>query len=136
MKSTILVILMYAGAAHAESVARVEPSKAPFARVFTAKRGKLHLKFEVPGEPMAEPARVTVTGECAGVVKNPDGIISGLCLLKAYSFDDDEGFLRLETMIGRVDEVGRVVCDTPEERTYSLKELCSGTGKKKKAPAL
>ncbi len=120
MIKIMVVLLLSAGVAVAESVQRVEPSKAPFTRSFTAKRGKLILKFEVPGEPMAEPARVTVTGECAGQAKNPEGLISGLCRLKAYSFDDDEGFLRLETMIGRVDEVGRVTCDVPEERTMLM----------------
>lgn len=131
------LIIVTGAVARAESVDRVEPSKAAFKRTFVSKRGKLVLKMDVPGEPVAEPVRITITATCEGRAgKNPEGQVFGLCLLRAYSFDDDSGVLELETRLGRVDEVGRVTCDMPEEKTISLKELCASGAKPKKAPIL
>ena len=131
-----LALVEFAPTVHAENVDRVEPSKAAFKRTFTSKRGKLVLKMEVPGEPVAEPVRITVTAVCEGRERNPEGQVFGLCLLKAYSFDDENGVLELETKLGRVDEVGRVTCDMAEDKSISLRELCAANGRPKKAPTL
>ena len=108
------------------AIAAPENSNSKEIKIEAQGLGTIRIFNEDIGEPIAAPARVTVSVKCKDTGDIKQVALFRLCKFESYSFERETKILSLKMISGRVvHHSGEVVCDQVDHKSVDLMSSCS-----------